>query len=87
MILAIKTFGVNFVDILRAGRAGREPTALCDYFDAAYGRAIPRCVRQNREDFLTSQIVRVNVFFLNPFKIFLLLTACRCRNAVVNGVA
>src|SRR5262245_42154868 len=50
-----EAFRVDLVDILSAGRPGREPPARGDDLEAVDGRTIAACPRQLRDDWIAGE--------------------------------
>src|SRR5262245_34540342 len=56
MIFAFEAFGVNLVNVFRAGGAGRKPAILRHYFQSADRGAVARGLGQLRGNPLTREL-------------------------------
>src|SRR6266487_4283806 len=60
--LALETFRIEFVDVLRAGRAGGKPAMLGDHFQAADRGVVPGRACELGEDRFACQFLRGDGF-------------------------
>src|SRR5262245_43870010 len=84
MRLALKTFGVDLVDVLSAGWSGSKPAAGRYHFQAAERRIIPRSASELRGNPLARQFRRHHIVRRELCQVRLLL---RCRRRVEPRIA
>ena len=63
MGLAAKTLGVDFVDVLGAGRTRGEPAIFRDRLQPAKGRIVARSPGENGLDFFARQLGKLNLLW------------------------
>jgi len=61
VIFAAKTFGIEFVDILRAGRPGGEPSTIRNHLDATECDAIARSTIEFRADLFAGEFLNIDL--------------------------
>src|SRR5882672_10423241 len=87
MFAVPETFGVDLVNVFRAGRTRREPAGFGDDFDATNGFVIARSPREHGLDGLAREFLDIELNGVKSLHGLLLLWRRRRIDALIEGVS